>query len=249
MTPRYREFLDPTIFFVVLALAWEYGVGLFGVKAYLLPPLSDIVVAGWENRAHLLKHSWVTAEEVIYGFISAVAGGLLLAIGIFFVPVLRRVLYPFIAALQGVPKVALAPLMVVWFGYGITSKVMMSFLFAFFPIVISTLGGFYSTPANLEEHFRALRASPWRTFWRLRMPAALPNFIDGCKVAMPLAVIGAIVGEFVGASEGLGQLLTFATSGGRTDLVFATLIVITVLAMLLFWVIQFAGRWVWWRAM
>lgn len=248
MNPRIRDILDPTLFFIALGLIWEYGVTYFGVKSYLLPKLSDIAAAAWEQRAMLAEHSWITTKAVLIGFVLAVAGGLVLAVMIYFVPVFRRTLYPFVAALQGIPKVALAPIMVVWFGYDITSKVMMSFLFAFFPVVISTLGGFYGTPENLQEHFRALRASPWRTFWRLHMPSALPNFIDGCKVAMPLAVIGVIVGEFVGSSEGLGNRLVFATSQGRTDLVFAALIVITALAMILFWLVQLGGRWVWWRA-
>jgi NitT/TauT family transport system permease protein len=115
--------------------------------------------------------------------------------------------------------------------------------------VIATAGGLSSTPEHLEEHFKALKASGWTTFWRLRVPSALPNFIDGCKVAMPLAVIGAIVGEFVGSDEGLGNLLLMATAAGRTDLMFATLLVTTFMSMLLFWCIQIIGKLVWWRAL
>ena len=154
-----------------------------------------------------------------------------------------------VTALQGLPKVALAPLMIVWFGYGIMSKLVMTFLFAFFPIVISTLGGLSSTQDTLLEHFRALRASPWATFWRLRVPAALPNFIDGCKIAMPLAVIGAIIGEFVGSEQGLGNLILFAMSAGRTDLLFATLLAVTVLSLILSWAIEALGKLVWWRSL
>ena len=154
-----------------------------------------------------------------------------------------------VTALQSLPKIALAPLMIVWFGYGIMSKLIMTFLFAFFPIVISTLGGLSSTQETLLEHFRALRASPWSTFWRLRVPAALPSFIDGCKIAMPLAVIGAIIGEFVGSERGLGNLILFTMSAGRTDLLFATLLAVTVLSLVLYWAIEALGRLVWWRSL
>ncbi|OJY01642.1 MAG: hypothetical protein BGP04_11905 [Rhizobiales bacterium 62-17] len=137
--------------------------------------------------------------------------------------------------------------MVVWFGYGLFSKSAMAFLFAFFPIVVATLGGFLGTPANLEEHFRALRASSWQTFAMLRLPAALPIFIDGCKVAMPLAIIGAIIGEFVGSQDGLGNYLMMAASSSRTDLMFAAILVITATSMILYWLLEILSRWVWWR--
>ncbi|MBI4590414.1 MAG: ABC transporter permease, partial [Candidatus Rokubacteria bacterium] len=234
---RWR-YLDTVVFFAALGVTWEYGVRAFGIKAYLLPTLSDILRAAWEARGHLWTQSMITTHEVAIGFVAALIGGALIAVGIYFAPVAQRTLYPLVTGLQAMPKVALAPVIVVWFGYGLASKVVMTFLFAFFPIVISTLGGLYSTPRHLEEHFRALRASGWTTFWRLRVPSALPNFIDGCKVAMPVAMIGAVVGEFVGSSEGLGNLIMLATSAGRTDLVFAGIIAVTVLAMVLFWFVH-----------
>ena len=129
------------------------------------------------------------------------------------------------------------------------SKVLMAFFFAFFPIVISTLGGFAGTPVHLVEHFRALDASTTTTFWRLRVPSALPNFIDGCKMAMPLAVIGVIVGEFVGSEAGLGNLLLLANASARTDLMFASIITITAISGLLYGIIYLFGRLVWWRAL
>ncbi len=117
------------------------------------------------------------------------------------------------------PKIALAPLLIVWFGYGFASKLAAAVLFAFFPIVIATMGGLAGVPRNLDEHFRALGASQAKTFWHLRLPAALPALIDGLKIAMPLAVIGAIVGEFIGSESGLGHLIVFATSNAQTCVV------------------------------
>ena len=245
---RPWRYLDTLLLFAALGALWEYGVRALGVKAYLLPTLSDIGRAAWEARAHLWHQSLITVTEVMLGFAAAVAGGALIAVVIYVLPAAQRTLYPLVTGLQAMPKVALAPVIVVWFGYGLISKVIMTFLFAFFPVVIGTLGGLYSTPYHLEEHFRALRASGWTTFWRLRLPSALPNFIDGCKVAMPVAMIGAVVGEFVGSSEGLGNLIMLATSAGRTELVFAGIIAVTLLAMVLFWFVHLIGSRVWWRA-
>jgi NitT/TauT family transport system permease protein len=127
--------------------------------------------------------------------------------------------------------------------------VFIAFLFAFFPVVISTLGGLSGTPQNLVEHFRSIRANTWTTFWRLQLPAALPSIMDGCKTAMPLAVIGAIVGEFVGSERGLGYLILDATAQAKTDMLFAALIAVSVLAGLLYWGVEILADRVWWRSL
>jgi NitT/TauT family transport system permease protein len=232
----------------VLAVIWEASVAVFDIKPYLLPSVSSIGSALWASRAVIWDNTLITLGEVLWGFLAAVVLGVLVSVLIYFLPLARRTLYPFMIALQSIPKIGLAPIIVVWFGYGLTSKVIMAFLFAFFPIVISTLGGLGGIPAHLEEHFRALRASPWETFWRLRVPSALPNFVDGCKVAMPLAVIGAIVGEFVGSNDGLGNLILMATGSSQTALTFAALAAVTALSLLLFYIIELLGRLVWWRS-
>ena len=197
----------------------------------------------------LALQSWITTQEVLWGFVLAVFGGVLLGLAIHVMPLMHRTIYPLVVVFQGLPKIALAPLMVVWFGYGDTSKVLMAFLFAFFPVVISTMGGLASTPAHLVEHFRAIRASAWTTFRRLQVPSALPAILDGCKSAMPLAVIGAIVGEFIGAEHGLGHLILEANANARTDLLFAALIAISVVSGVLYLLVELAAKRVWWRAL
>jgi NitT/TauT family transport system permease protein len=231
----FRATAERVALVIVLALLWEYAVEIFNIKAYLLPPLSRVLATLWSNRFVLMQQSIVTTWEILLGYLSAVFGGIALALAIFAVPSLMRTLYPLIVVIQGIPKIALAPLMVIWVGYGITSKVLMAFLFAFFPVVITTLGGLAGTPVNLIEHFRANRASQWTTFRRLRIPSALPSMMDGCKAAMPLAVIGAIVGEFVGAEQGLGYLILEANAAARSDLLFAALVVVSVVAGALYW--------------
>ena len=243
-----RDTAISAAFFLLLGLAWEYGVRWLGVQAYLLPPPSAILAELWQSRGPILAQSLVTLTEVFWGFIIAVVLGVPIAALIYFSPTAKRTVYPLFVALQSIPKIGLAPLIVVWFGYGLTSKLIMAFLFAFFPIIISTLGGLATTPAHLEEHFRALRATPLQTFWRLRLPAALPSFLDGCKVAMPLAVIGAVVGEFVGSNDGLGNLILTASGSGHTTLTFAALFAVTVLSLLLFYGVAYWERFIWWRA-
>ncbi len=246
---QWRRFIDPAVLFLLFALAWEKAVDIFHIKKYLLPPLSQVLESVWTNRLLLVTQSWVTTKEVLGGFVLAVAGGILLGLAIHAVPTIRRAFYPAIVVFQGLPKIALAPLMVIWFGYGDASKVLMAFLFAFFPVVIATMGGLAGTPAHLIEHFRAIRASAYTTFRRLQVPSALPSILDGCKSAMPLAVIGAIVGEFVGSEHGLGHLILEANANGRTDLLFAALIAVSIVAGVLYLVVELAAKRVWWRAL
>jgi NitT/TauT family transport system permease protein len=243
-----QHIVQTTTFFVLIFLVWEGAVRLFEIKSYLLPPPTAIATEAWQARQLLLDSTIVTLAETMFGFGAAVITGGALAVLVFSIPLARTTVYPLLIALQSIPKAAMAPLLIVWFGYGISSKIVMSYLIAFFPIVISTLGGLFSTPPNLLEHFRALGASPWKTFWHLRFVAALPYFIDGCKVAIPLAVIGAVIGEFVGSDSGLGNLIMLSTASQRTALTFAALLAVTVLSMMLYAVVEALGWLVWWRA-
>lgn len=244
-----RAALEPVAVFIVLAVLWEWAVDIFAIKPYLLPALSSVLRSLWHNRIMLLEQALVTGGEIVLGYAAAVIGGVLMALAIFGWPLAYRMFYPVLVVFQGLPKIALAPLMIVWVGYGTSSKVLMAFLFAFFPVMIMTLGGLAGTPEHLVEHFRAIRASSWTMFRRLRLPAALPSIMDGCKTAMPLAVIGAIVGEFVGSQRGLGYLILESNAQARTDLLFAALVAISLLAGLLYWAIEVLARRVWWRAL
>jgi NitT/TauT family transport system permease protein len=244
-----RKLVERLMPLVAFAVLWELSVDALNIKPYLLPRLSVVLESFWTHRSNLFFQSLVTAREIVLGYVAAVLGGVVLSLLIFWWPLAYRTLYPLLVVFQGLPKIALAPLMVTWVGYGVSSKVLMVFLFAFFPIVISTLGGLSGTPANLIEHFRAVNANRWTTFYRLQLPAALPSVMDGCKTAMPLAVIGAIVGEFVGSEQGLGYLILEASAQARTDLLFAALLAVSVLAGLLYGVIEILSNRVWWRAL
>jgi NitT/TauT family transport system permease protein len=245
----YRSAFERILPFAALAVAWEVSVVAFDIKPYLLPRLAVVLESLWTHRVNLFFQSLVTAKEIGLGYLLAVFGGIAIALVIYAWPLAYRMLYPVLVVFQGLPKIALAPLMIIWMGYGTSSKVLMAFLFSVFPVVISTLGGLLGTPHHLLEHFRAIRAGRATTFWRLQLPAALPSIMDGCKTAMPLAVIGAIVGEFVGSERGLGYLILEATAQARTDLLFAALVAVSVLAGLLYWLVEVLANRVWWRAL
>ncbi|VWC60991.1 nitrate ABC transporter permease [Burkholderia lata] len=242
-----KRLIETIAFWAIVGVAWEVGVRWTGTREYVLPSLSSVIAAGWEMRAQLLADSLTTAWEVFAGFALAVAGGLAIGLLASASNLVRRTLLPFVTALQSMPKIALAPLLIVWFGYGFASKLAAAVLFAFFPIVVATMGGLAGVPRHLDEHFRALGASAAHTFWHLRLPAALPALMDGLKIAMPLAVIGAIVGEFIGAEAGLGHLIVFATSNAQTPLCFAAILMVTALAMLFYGAVELVSRAVWWR--
>lgn len=244
-----KDWAPPVLLVVGIMVLWQYAPTALNIEAYILPPFSDVVSAGHEARDRLWEALLVTTQEVILAFAIAVVLGILLGVLISGSTVIRRTVYPLLIGFQGLPKVALAPLFVIWFGYEMQSKVLMAVLFAIFPIVIGAIGGLSDVPRHMEEHFRALRASRWATFRKLRVPYALPALLDGCKVALPLAIIGAIVGEFVAAQVGIGVLIQVSAATNQTDLVFAALIVVTLLSFILYGLLGLVSRFVWWRGL
>jgi NitT/TauT family transport system permease protein len=171
-----------------------------------------------------VSEGWITLLESLYGFVLAFALGVPLAVAIAGSRTLNLMFYPLLIATQSLPKVALAPLILVWLGTGMESKLAIAWLVAFFPIVVDTATGLRNTPAEFLDLATAVRASPFQAFWKIRFPAALPFVISGSKVAITLAVIGAVIGEFIGSNEGLGNLLLVANSQINIPLAFACLI-------------------------
>lgn len=232
-----RHFYTVGMTLLVLAI-WQLGVQLLHIPDFLLPSPSDILrtlVADWRSIGlNLLP----TFAEILGGFLLSICIGIPIAVLIVFSPIAERVLYPPLVASQAVPKIAVAPLFVVWMGYGLTPKIWIAFLIAFFPIVIDTVSGLRSIQPEMLQLGRSMGGGTLRVFLKLRMPNALPHLFSGLKVAVTLAVVGAITGEFVGSQSGLGYLLTSASGQMETDLVFAVLAVISIMAMLLFMVIE-----------
>jgi NitT/TauT family transport system permease protein len=193
---------------VVLAL-WELAIVLFNVPPFIVPAPSAVAVRVVEDltAGHILRHFPITFAEVCLAFGLAAAAGLLVGTAIALVPLVERTVFPLVLAIQTVPKVAIAPLFLIWFGFGIQSKVVTGALIAFFPILINVVTGLKTLDTQQLTLMRALRASPWQTFVKLRLPSMLPFLFAGLQIGLVFAVIGVIVGEFIGATSGLGVLI------------------------------------------
>lgn len=232
----------PLLGFFVILVAWQIYTHLLHVNRIVLPSPLDILNASIENWQILLQESWPTFLESVLGFGLAVVIGIPFAVCVANSRVLNLTLYPILIATQSIPKVAVAPIILVWFGLGMQSKLVIAFLVAFFPIVVDTAAGMRATPAGLLELARSLRASPLQVFTKVQFPAALPFIFAGAKVAVTLAVIGAVIGEFIGSVNGLGNLLLTANSQLDSPLAWAALIWLSGLGILLFAAVVVAER-------
>jgi NitT/TauT family transport system permease protein len=227
----------PLIILVLFLLAWEGGAreGLF--PPYVLPAPSVIAARFVDTTDQLVWHALTTGKEIILGFVLAVVVGVLLAALIVFVRPIEQAIYPWLVVVQVIPKVALGPLLIVWLGFGLLPKVLISFLLAFFPIMIDAMVGLKSVQRDSFFLLRSMGAGPVKTFCYLQLPNALPNIFGSLKVGITLATVGAIVGEFIGADTGLGYVLIFANGNLDTSLLFVALAWITALALILYGII------------
>ncbi|HEY1362942.1 MAG TPA: ABC transporter permease [Xanthobacteraceae bacterium] len=242
MHARIHHLLWTAGSFAIVFAVWEAVVRLFAMPQYLLPGPGPVFVALARNFAVILSQTWWTAATVLAGFVIAAAVAVPLAMAIVISPTLERLVYPPMVATQSIPKIALAPLFIVWFGFGVVPKVAVAFLIAFFPIVIDTIVGLRSIDPAMLQLARSMGAPPHRTFLKMRLPHALPAIFGGLKVASSLAVVGALTGEFVGSDKGLGYMLVQASGNLNTALLFATLVVLSALAMAFFYLIEVLER-------
>lgn len=232
---RWHGLLAPALGLVLLA-SWELLARSGLYAPFIVPTPSSVADRWWElaSEGALARHTAVTLREVLTGLIVGVAGAFWIGYLIAKSRVVASMLTPYLVALQAVPIVAIAPLLIIWFGPGVTSKVIICALLVFFPMLINTVIGMRGIPAELRDLMASLEASPLQTFWHLELPAALPIVIGGLKVSATLSVIGAVVGEFVSASEGLGYLINFGRGIYDTPLVIAAVFTLTALALILY---------------
>lgn len=233
----------PLITVVVVLIIWEAVVRIFELPRWLLPAPSAIWAGFLETISTIPGHLWATTLETVSGFLLAVVSGIALAMLIAYTPWLERALYPLLVAVQSVPKIAIAPVVIIWFGFGFTKSIVIVYLVCFFPIVISTVTGLKSTPSEYIEMARTYEASKLEIFRRVRFPSALPHIFVGLKVGISLAVIGAVIAEFVGAREGLGYLIVISGGNVRTDIAFAAIILLGLISVLMFYGIVALERW------
>lgn len=227
--------LAPISVGIALLLFWEGGCRLWAVPPYILPPPSDVLVTALSQYRILAYHGSITALEILSGLTLAVAISIPMASAMFLFPCMERALAPFLVASQAVPVFALAPVLVVWFGYGITSKIVMATIIIFFPLTVNLLEGFKSCDRRYVKLFRMMGYSRYHTLKKLFWPWALPYFFAGLKVAVSVATIGAVLGEWVGAQRGLGYLMIQSNARLKTDMVFAAILWLTAMGLILWW--------------
>jgi NitT/TauT family transport system permease protein len=239
---RLADYLVPAATLVGAVVFWELAARVFKIPKFIMPRPSEIVGEAWEWRYRFIEHTWVTLYETLGGFALSIVIGVPLAVLIVYSPAMRRALYPLIVLTQSVPKIAIAPVLLLMAGHGEIPKIIVAFLVAFFPIVVDTATGLAATPPELLDLSRSYRASAFKTFVKIRFPMALPFFFSGLKVAITLSVIGAVVGEFVGSDKGLGYLILSATSYWKMELAFSAMILLSLMAILLFAAVELVER-------
>lgn len=230
---------------LVALLAWQSVVTLAGLPRFILPGPHLVFATLWTSRTLIAEHAVVTAAEVLLGLGLGAALGFISAILLAASPLARSILRPMLVFSQAIPVFALAPILTLWLGYGLWSKVAMALLIIYFPVTSAFFDALMRTPPGWLELARVMNATPGRTLWHIRVPAAMPGFASGLRLAAVYAPIGAIIGEWVGASQGLGYLMLLANGRAKIDLMFAALIVLAVLTLLLHAAVDAVCRRLW----
>jgi NitT/TauT family transport system permease protein len=230
--------LMPLLGIVTFLLAWQIFVVVYNMPSYLLPSPRAIGNTFYNQLPILLKNGWVTVYEMLAGYAMAVCVAVPLAIAITSSKRFNEFVMPTMLFFQIVPKVAIAPLFQVWFGVGVTPKILVAFLISFFPIVIDAAVGLRSMSPEMGDLARSMGASRWQVFAQFRLPTSLPYLFSGLKVAATLAIAGTVVGEFVGADKGLGYLLLVTNSNMETPLMFATILALTIIGLVFYYLVE-----------
>jgi ABC-type nitrate/sulfonate/bicarbonate transport system permease component len=243
-----KRWLLPAALIAVLFGVWQIAASngaiasALNIESFLVPSPAEVASSLWENRGLLAENAWVTLREVIFGFGCGLAAGLLFAVLLHLSETLRRAAYPLLVASQTIPIVVIAPILVVWFGYGIGPKLVIVALICFFPITVNALDGLRSVNSDAIKMMRTLDASRWQVFRRVEAPTALPYTFSGAKIAVAVAVIGAVFAEWAGASSGLGWLILQDGGYLQTARQFAAVAVLSAIAITLFTLLALAER-------
>lgn len=233
------------LLFIALVAAWELYCRISGIPALIVPAPSAVIATLWSELAsgRLLPHIAVTATEMTAGLLAGGVIGFVAGLVLGEIPFLRRLLYPYLIASQVVPKLALGPLFIIWFGFGMNSTIVVTALICFFPLLENTMTGLQRVDPQKRELFRMLRATRMQTLLRLKIPSGLPTIMAGLRVAAVLALVGAVVGEFIGGRNGLGASVIAAQGMMDSTLMFALFVVITILGMIFYQTIVWIERW------
>lgn len=241
---RIRSSLPTAIVIGIIILIWEFFNTVTGEPDYVLPPLHDIIFTGVDRAVDkFLPATWITLQEIVLGFLWGSTIGFLLGAAIFHFKTVRQAILPLVIGTQAIPVIAIAPILIIWFGFGMAPKIIVAAIIVFFPVAINTIAGFSSVDREMISLMDSMGASKWHVFSKVRFPGALPFIFAGLKNAAAIAAIGAIVGEWVGAHEGLGPVMIGANAAFKTDVVFAAIFYLAFIAVSLFVLVTLAERW------
>ncbi|HEX7722714.1 MAG TPA: ABC transporter permease [Pyrinomonadaceae bacterium] len=240
--PRLATVLIPTVTLFALLGLWQLADSLFQFNRIILPSPAEIGAAFIANYLVLFKETGITLIESVAGFLLGGIAAYLLAIAFVHSRTAQQAIYPYAVALKSTPLIAIAPLLVLWFGNGMLSKVVMSALVAFFPILVNAVSGLSAVDREAIDLMKSLSASRWQVLTRIRVPNSLPYLFASLKIASSMAVVGAVIGEFTGSTEGIGHLITSSSYYLETPLMFAAIVMISVAGILFFWLMVYLER-------
>jgi NitT/TauT family transport system permease protein len=236
------RYVAPVVSLVLIIALWQAIIVVFRLPRFIIPPPGEVLAALVSQFPLLMRDTGVTLYETLAGFLLSIVVAVPLAIAISSSAWVRNGIYPFLLVGQSVPKQAFAPLLLLWLGFGDAPKIILAFLTAFFPIVVNTAVGLQMTPPEMVDLGRLLSASRLRLFAKVTFPSAMPYFFAGLKVAISLAIVGAVIGEFIGADKGLGQLILVSSANSKPDLAFAAILMLSMLGIVLFWLVSLAEK-------
>jgi NitT/TauT family transport system permease protein len=237
-----RRRIAPLIVFAALFALWEGAVHLTGIREYLLPPPSKVWTEFLKRYDTVMASAWVTTQEIIAGYLLAIVVSIPLALAVAYSRFVETAIYPVVVFLQIIPKIAIAPLFIIWFGFGFTPKLLIVFLLSFFPIVVASIAGFKSIDPEIMEFARTTGASGFKMFFKIRLPQALPDIFTGLKVGAALSATAAVVAEFVASDRGLGYLLLQYNGQLETPMVFATIVLLSLIGLVVYYVVEIIER-------
>jgi NitT/TauT family transport system permease protein len=242
MSERLLRVVAPLVFIAALVVLWEVLVRSFRIPSFLVPAPSKVFNMMVSAGPLLVKHIFVTIYEILLGFGLAAAFGILLSIGIVYVRFIELCIMPLIVIFQVLPKVAVAPLLVMWMGYGEAPKIVVAFLICFFSVVVNTVAGLLSTENDLIDMMHSIKANRFQIFWKVQFPNALPYIFSGFEISITAAVIGAIIGEFVGSESGLGYMIIVSQQNMNTPMMFVSITLLGLIGLILYELVVFLNK-------
>jgi NitT/TauT family transport system permease protein len=242
VNPLNWGWVRPVLMLSILLVGWDLAVRLLKIPPYLIPPPADVVVTLWKSWPTLLQAAVPTTLATVCGFLASAVVGVVAAIAITSSPTIESYVYPLLVFSQSIPKIAIAPLMVVWFGFGIVPKILVAFMLGVFPVVVSSVQGLKSVESDMLNLARAMEANRFQVFRMISLPHAAPAIFSGLKISITLCVVGAVVGEFVGSNNGIGYVLQRSIGNFDLPFMFAALVLLSLLGVVLFWIIDIIER-------